>query len=69
MKVDIILRNVEFPDEFQPPENFDFNDYDSKCRRCPFYFPGEDWVNHFCRLTILERDENHPCPLYCIFKE
>lgn len=62
--ITITFKNLEFPDDFYPPEYFDMLSSNNNCIGCPFLFPGEDWVPSFCQLNINPKEyDYHPCPL------
>jgi transcriptional regulator with XRE-family HTH domain len=55
-----ITMEVEFPADFMPPDEFDFDDWNSKCSLCPFYVDATDygtWCQH------PECGEDNSCPL------
>lgn len=60
----IILPEVEFPEDFQPPEQFSGIFEDRKCKGCPFYDIEQMPIcttSDFCGLTKLEECD---CPIH-----
>lgn len=55
-----ITMEVEFLADFMPPDEFDFDDWNSKCSLCPFYVDATDygtWCQH------PECGEDNSCPI------
>lgn len=73
MKVRLTF-DIELPDDFEPPEEFDGSNYpykDGICEECPFYQCDSYEPIDGCglRVPLQKRDGDNKCPLREFFKK